>query len=333
MTRDEREALSQRICHFYLDSSNRSVKTTVNYFTKQNIPPRTIYYVLNKYFKYGTTKDRRRTGRPLKLTTEHIQNLVKSVNNRCGLSQRKMARRFQVHQSTISRNLRRRTAVVIRKRRKAPKMDNKEQENRARKNWKIISPVVERGNNVCGNRYFYSTDPSSAPPNIKFQGKKKFEPKVIIWMACSSKGISDIYVHRSKQAIDQHTYLKECINKRLLAFIERYHKDGNYLFWPDLANAHYAKVVQTRLNEKNVLYVRRQDNPPNVPQARPIEYIWAQLERKIYENNWEAKNVNTLIRRIRQKVKELDRIALQTMIRGTPMKRRAMRRNGLYSVC
>ncbi|CAF3430258.1 unnamed protein product [Rotaria socialis] len=348
MTRDEREALSQRICHFYLDSSNRSVKTTVNYFTKQNIPPRTIYYVLNKYFKYGTTKDRRRTGRPLKLTTEHIQNLVKSVNNRCGLSQRKMARRFQVHQSTISRNLRRRTAIVIRKRRKAPKMDNKEQENRARKNCgKLYRQLLNgcdlilddekyfklSGNNVCGNRYFYSTDPSSAPPNIKFQGKKKFEPKVMIWMACSSKGISDIYVHRSKQAIDQHTYLKECINKRLLAFIERYHNDGNYLFWPDLANAHYAKVVQTRLNEKNVLYVRRQDNPPNVPQARPIEYIWAQLERKIYENNWEAKNVNTLIRRIRQKVKELNRIALQTMIRGTPMKHRAMWRNGLYSVC
>ena len=35
----------------------------------------------------------------------------------------------------------------------------------------------------------------------------------------SSKGTSDIYVHKSIQAVNQETYLKECINKRLLPFI------------------------------------------------------------------------------------------------------------------
>ena len=34
MARDEREALSQRICNSYRDSSNKSVKTTVNYLIK-----------------------------------------------------------------------------------------------------------------------------------------------------------------------------------------------------------------------------------------------------------------------------------------------------------
>jgi len=37
------------------------------------------------------------------------QELVESVNNRCGLSQRKMGRKFRVHHTTISRNLRKRT--------------------------------------------------------------------------------------------------------------------------------------------------------------------------------------------------------------------------------
>ncbi|CAF3205189.1 unnamed protein product [Rotaria sp. Silwood2] len=59
---------------------------------------------------------------------------VKAVNNRCGLSQRKIGRRFRVNHSTISRNLRRRTSVVIRKRRKAPKMNSEQQQIRARKN-------------------------------------------------------------------------------------------------------------------------------------------------------------------------------------------------------
>lgn len=37
------------------------------------------------------------------------QELVESVNNRRGLSQRKMGRKFRVHHTTISRNLRKRT--------------------------------------------------------------------------------------------------------------------------------------------------------------------------------------------------------------------------------
>ena len=38
-----------------------------------------------------------------------------------------------------------------------------------------------------------------------------------------------------------------------------------------------------------------------MPQARPIEVIWTILERKIYENNWEANNIDHLVRRIKQK--------------------------------
>ena len=50
MTREEREALSQHICNFHYDSAKKSVKTTVNYFKKQNVPQSTIYYVLKKVF-------------------------------------------------------------------------------------------------------------------------------------------------------------------------------------------------------------------------------------------------------------------------------------------
>ena len=134
MTREEREALEQCICNFYYDSAKKSVKTMVNYFKKKNVPQSTIYYVLKKYLQYRTTKDLSRSGRPLKLSKKNLNNIVKPVNNRRGLSQRKIARRFKVHYSTISRNLQRRTSIVLRKRRKAPKMDNEQQQIRARKN-------------------------------------------------------------------------------------------------------------------------------------------------------------------------------------------------------
>ena len=38
MTREHEEALSQRICNFYCHAAKKTVKTTVNYFEKQNIP-------------------------------------------------------------------------------------------------------------------------------------------------------------------------------------------------------------------------------------------------------------------------------------------------------
>ena len=109
-------------------------------------------------------------------------------------------------------------------------MNNEQQQVRARKNYgKLYRKLLNgydlimddekylklTGNNVIGNRYFYSTDPATALTKVKFQCKTKFEVKVMIWMAMSFKGTSNIYVHKSIQAVDQETYLKECINKRL----------------------------------------------------------------------------------------------------------------------
>ena len=53
MTHEQREVLSQRISNFYCDAAKKSVKMTINYFKKQN----TVYYILKKYLRYGTTKE------------------------------------------------------------------------------------------------------------------------------------------------------------------------------------------------------------------------------------------------------------------------------------
>ena len=74
MTREKREALSQRICNFYYDSAKKPVKTAVNYFKKSDVPPSTIYY-LKKYLQYRTTKDLSRSARPLKLSKKNLLNL------------------------------------------------------------------------------------------------------------------------------------------------------------------------------------------------------------------------------------------------------------------
>ena len=59
----------------------------------------------------------------------------------------------------------------------------------------------------------------------------------------------------------------KCLEKRLLPFIHKYNGDLNYLFWQDLASSHYSKL------DGRVNYVDKESNPPNVPQAQPIDQL------------------------------------------------------------
>ena len=59
----------------------------------------------------------------------------------------------------------------------------------------------------------------------------------------------------------------------MLPFIKKYLGDEKYIFWPDLASSHNADSVVRWINE-NINYVGKDINPPNVPQARPIENFW-----------------------------------------------------------
>ena len=80
----------------------------------------------------------------------------------------------------------------------------------------------------------------------------------------------------------------------MIPFIREHHQDSNYIFWPDLASCHYSKQTVAWMDE-NVKFVPKDINPPNVPQARPIENFWGCLAQKVYEVGWEAETEQQLI--------------------------------------
>ncbi len=142
---------------------------------------------------------------------------------------------------------------------------------------------------IPGNSYYYSSDKSTTPPSVKYKNKVKYEPKILVCLAISSKGISEPYIHRSKNAIDGEVYLNQCIKSKLIPFIDKHHSNDEILFWPDLAKAHYSKDVLNFLASEFIPIVPKDSNPPNVPQGRPIEDFWGVLAELVYEENWEAK--------------------------------------------
>jgi transposase len=123
-----------------------------------------------------------------------------------------------------------------------------------------------------------------------------------VWVAISENGISSPFFAKQNQAIDETTYLNECIVKRLMPFINNHHLKQKVLFWPDLASSHYSNIVTRYLDENNVEFVDRQFNPQNCPQSRPIETLWSILKNMVYDQGWEAENINQLQQRVQQKL-------------------------------
>ena len=81
-------------------------------------------------------------------------------------------------------------------------------------------------------------------------------------------------------SINQDVYMDKCLKPNLLPFLRG---QGDCIFWPDLARAHYAKRTLSFLAEHGVKVVSKDINPPNVPQCRPIEDFFGVLATHVYE--------------------------------------------------
>ena len=155
-----------------------------------------------------------------------------------------------------------------------------------------------------GNKNFYSDDPNKTPPEIMFNPVSKFDTdKVMIWVAFSRRGISQVYIAPQRTSMDGQLYRKECL-KRLYRFIDE--SRDQIIFWPDLATCHYAGLTLESLAENGVNHVPKDHNPPCCPQIRPIENFFGILKQKVYDGNWSAKSREQLIRRIKKCITEMD---------------------------
>ncbi|CAF2895685.1 unnamed protein product [Rotaria sp. Silwood2] len=117
------------------------------------------------------------------------------------------------------------------------------------------------GDNVQCDQRYYTTNPLTTPFHVKYKKENEFSSKLLVLMIMPSKGVSDIYVHKSEQVITSDIYLNECINKTLLLFIEEHHKNDDYILSPDKASAYYTGIVLDQLKEKSITIVSKLNNP------------------------------------------------------------------------
>ncbi len=108
---------------------------------------------------------------------------------------------------------------------------------------------------IVNNDVFYTSNIKDTPASVKFKQQSKYPEKVMVWLAASTKGISEIFITPSGMAVNSETYINDCLRPRLIPVINKHHSTSSYVFWPDLASSHYSKKTLAFLDDQNVTFV------------------------------------------------------------------------------
>lgn len=263
-------------------------------------------------------------------------------NNSSGVSVRSAAPKFGASKSSVHKTLQEKTCIVYRKKMSIPDRSDTQATLAKTKCGRLLrkfrdeefilddeSYLTFSHSDMAGNDGFYSKKPGKAPADVRFKKRKKFEQKVLVWVAISPQGLSHAMIKKSGYAINAERYLNECIRRRLIPYIRTHYPNGGYVFWPDQASSHYAKIVIEYLRQENIKFVEKNDNPANVPEIRPIEDFWSILKRHVYAKGWKAKTHDQLIRRIKFCLKKIDKSVVQKLARSTKTRIDRVRRYGV----
>ncbi|KAJ3661692.1 hypothetical protein Zmor_006079 [Zophobas morio] len=269
---------------------------TVEHFLKDGISRSTIYDIL----KRSIIERKQGSGRkPTIMTQKNLKRLKTRFNNKDGVSQGDVARIFGCSQQYISKSLKK-LQVKARKKQKSPAY-TESQIAKLKKDYRYLVRDFEDKNFILddesyftlskpqmpGNSFYYTDDSSVTPPEVEFKMRSKFDKKVMLYTVVSNRGVSEPFFKESGLAVNQEVYKNQCLAKILVPFINKYHSDDNYIFWPDKVSSHYAKSVTAFLESKNIPFVPNNVNPTNLPQC--IEDFFGELSSLVYKSGWKAK--------------------------------------------
>jgi transposase len=219
-----------------LSVNSKTAKLKVYNQFKNVLPKTTIYNIMRRYDKRGTTDRKVGSGKKAKIMTKkNIWRLKREFENNDKISLRNAARKYKCHYTYIQKTLKKYSKIKHRKKKRSPAYDETQIKMVRRKcrhllcKYKDITFVIDdesyfplSKSQVPGNDKFYTSDISTTPPDVKYKKKKKFEPKILLYLVISEKGKSRIYIRKSKLAVTAKVYSEECLTKYLIPFVKEY---------------------------------------------------------------------------------------------------------------
>ena len=183
-----KQDLRKRVYSYYEKNKNSGKGDTVGHFVKEGESKSTIYSIIAR-FEAGLTLDRKPGGGriPKIMTKVNVSKLKRKVNNKTGLSQSMLAKRFKCHQTYIGKTLQHKTNIELRKKEKIPDR-TPEQKVKARpkcttllRKYKDYAWIMDdesyftlSHSTINGNNNFYTDDKKQAPPEVRYRTKPKY---------------------------------------------------------------------------------------------------------------------------------------------------------------
>lgn len=285
----ERDDLAKRVVQIYTEKFHRDTKLTLNHFKIENRCEKTIRRIIKRFEENGKIITSSPPGRKRRKGNEKLETkITKLIQNDRNISSRIASTKLNISQSyytDIKTN-----KLNIKSYRKLTAPDYSEgQEKRAKRNSrKIYRNIILKNPKkvfliddetyvpvdpkfVPGLQFYHGKD---APIENKIKPKAKYYKKFLIWQCLDENGnVSEPFV--ANGTINGKLYLEECLKKKMLPFIQKYHKIDEIILWMDMAPCHYSKEVTDWLTSMNIKFITKKQNAPNVPIARPIEKFWS----------------------------------------------------------
>ena len=287
----ERQTIAKLVVQFYVKTAKFDKSLTVKHFHQMNENKNTIYKIIQRFEKTGSADFKRKTGRKRTVSTPRVaRKVVKKMLN-SNASVRKTAREVGLPKSTVQL-IKQREGLKTNKCPKAPKLTENQIKRAKTNSRKILRQSANKIlilddktyvpadiSDVKTNSYFDYINKCEVSFDVRFSGVSKFPSQYLVWQAADEKGnVSEPYVKFGTLKADE--YLEECLIRRLLPFIQKYHKNSGIVFWPDMASIHYDKDVLRWLRNNSIDFIERANNIPNCPHVRPIELFWAAVKKK-----------------------------------------------------
>ena len=347
-----REQVRKVIGKFYKENYHAGKVYTFKHFSAMGLQKSLIYRVMQRYEEGRDAKHKSGAGRPSqKLPPKRVKRLVAEATGKVGVSQRKLATKFSISQPYVNKILAKHD-VKYRKRWSCPRYTPGQAEraksaaSSLRRNFFSPSNPTQivmddesyfalKDDNINGNSGFYISPGCSmgdVADEVRLRPKSKYPEKLLVWIAISERGLSKPFFLQKKASLTGQIYRDQCIQQYLVPFLDKYHQDGDFYFWPDLASAHYAHETTDLLRSLDIPFVPKSSNPPNSPQVRPIEQFWAILKERVYQGGWEASSFRMLKQRINRILQDLEPDLCQKLFRGLKTKIRKAADYGIISV-
>lgn len=326
----KQEINRKKIITKFLENNNKSIRLIAKE-TKCAIS--TVSTVIKRYKETLTTARKSGSGRKSGFGDQKaVQKVTARAKKKPNSTLRELAKKTGISKSTVQRVLVKTGLKSYSVQKTANRND--QQAARAKLRARKLYDQLLRGQNHCivmddetyvfadfkqlpGRSFYRAFQRFGVESKFKYRKMTKFPKKFMVWQAiCSYGRKSKTYIAKGNMRSD--TYIKECLNSRLLPFLKSH--NGPTLFWPDLAAIHYSANVLQWYESNGVQIVPKELNPPNSPHIRPVEKYWALVKQQLRKHQKIATNALSFQKYWIAAAKKIDETVVRRLMEGLPAK-------------